>query len=73
LIKIKETRHGFSWGPLEVTRSLEDPDGDWVVIHCGSKKRNVEVFCQSDGDMRIWIDGIELIIPRPMLGMGGFN
>jgi hypothetical protein len=59
-MKYEETKYGFIYGALNVTRVASDDAKGWTVIEAKSPKTTVQVFCTKTGKIRIYRDGKEL-------------
>lgn len=52
---------GFLWGPLQVIRALQGRG--YVMVNLCTERRNIEVVAYEGGDVRLWMDGIEMVLP----------
>lgn len=60
----EETPFGFRWGPLEITRAIDDYKRGVIVTQLKTKRHMMDVYVTRTGKIRIFDKGQEWKNPR---------
>jgi len=62
-IRYKETKYGFNYGALDITRIHSDPQKGYILLSLKTPKKELQVYVTKTGKIRIYDhkDGRELL------------
>lgn len=67
-MRYQETKFGFCWGAVEVSRGFSDKQKGWVTLLLDTPKHkgheSIQVYCTKTGKIRIFSKGGEWTPPK---------
>jgi hypothetical protein len=52
----KETKYGFEYGPVTITRLFSDEKKQWVTLEVKTQKEELQIYVTKTGKVRIFSD-----------------
>jgi len=54
MIRYEETKYGFNYGALEISRLFSNQNAGWIIIRLKTPKEDLQVYVTKTGKVRIF-------------------